>query len=306
MGALARLAERAARQLGGPSPARPIRGALGRGSSDEPVAEKPSDAGRTSRPRRVRGPACASALQATLTGPMLRGLAELARPTDRWPGARWRWAWPRPSLRRRLRLPVPVVTALSFQAPVALAARGARARGCATPASTRCRCGPTTPTTTCPTTTPSACCAARGSTTRSRIDRVIGRGRAAHPPPAARARAGPGEVRPHDLALSLGALELVLLPARHGGLHAACATPTTSRARRCLIAGTFDPGLRRLLGAAHRAALVRGRDRADRARQADHGGDRRALLERPLAPALRWAGREPLRRHALAPLRHHR
>ena len=65
-----------------------------------------------------------------------------------------------PLLRRRLRLPAPAVTVLSYQAPAALAIAAPRTR-CATPASTRCRCGPTSPTSTCPTTTrsrsPSGC-----------------------------------------------------------------------------------------------------------------------------------------------------
>ena len=79
-----------------------------------------------------------------------------------WPGSRRRL------LRHRLKLRARRSSAaLAWQAP-SRSPSPPRARACATRASTRCRCGPTSPTTRCRTTIPRRSCAGCGSTTRSR------------------------------------------------------------------------------------------------------------------------------------------
>ena len=206
-----------------------------------------------------------------------------------------------PLLRHRLRLRAPVVTALSYQAPVALAL----------------------------------------ATPRSRVrdagiyalqmwayyahydmpdddpDRLLRRTRVDYPISVDRALGGgetpttrlqralgrPGRIRPHDLALSWvhwswffvphGSLVYVLV--RHPGQYARSATLHGRHVR---------PRAAGLLGGPDRAALVRGRERPDGARAADHGRGRRAVLGSPLAPALRFTRRQPVCRHAVPSFRY--
>ena len=224
-------------------------------------------------------------------------------PYEPWPGARWRWESPRRCLRHRLRLRGAGGHRAELPGAGRAGAGHARARGCATPASTRCRCGPTTPTTTCPTTSPSAAARARAWTTRSR-DRPRARWRGDCPPRGCSGRsAARAWCARTTSALSWVHWSWFLVP--HGTLaYMLLRHPEHFPRSACLMAATFDLGLRGLLGAAHRAALVRGAGRADGAGAADHGRGGRAVLERPLASALRWAGRQPLRCHALTPLRY--
>ena len=162
-----------------------------------------------------------------------------------------------PLVRHRLRLRAPVVTALSFQAPRRARARHPAHARCATPASTRCRCGPTTPTTTCPTTTPTRLLRAhaRGlpdpaSTARSDA--------ASCPPPGCSARwAGPGGCAAHDLALSWVHWSWFFVP--HGTLVYVLVRHPEHYVRSATAHGRdVRPRPGGLLGASHRAALVRG------------------------------------------------
>ena len=117
-----------------------------------------------------------------------------------------------------------------------------RARRCATRASTRSRCGPTSPTTTCPTTIRRRSCA------RVRVDYPIARrprcsGSGSRPPiRLQRALGREGEVRPHDFALSVVHWSWFLVP------HGTCAyillrhRERTSSAPRCSMAACFDLG----------------------------------------------------------------
>ena len=73
-----------------------------------------------------------------------------------------------------------------------------------------------------------------------------------------RALGRPGQRAAARLALSCGPLELVLRSRTGRSPTCCCATPTGFRARATLMAGDVRPRLRRLLGAADRAAVVGG------------------------------------------------
>ena len=177
------------------------------------------------------------------------------------------------------------------------------ARSAATSPSSRCRCGPSPWSTSCPTTTPSAC--ARRLRTRYPIvvDRAIGARQAPQRPPAARPRP-PAAGRPARPGPDLGPLALVPRALPRPALHPG-PPQRALPARRAPAGRGLRPRLRRLLRGADRAALVvlrAGPDRGGGA--ADHGRGRRGDLGLGLAADVRRPRRQPLGGDALAALRH--
>ena len=136
-----------------------------------------------------------------------------------------------------------------------------RARACATPASMRSRCGPTTPTTTCPTTIPTRCCARTRVDYPIRIDRLIGSGELPNAR-LQRAFGRPGRGAPTRSGAVDGPLGWFLVP--HGTVRLPPAAPPRSvRARRGDDRGDLRPRPGRLLGDPDGSALVCRRERAD-------------------------------------------
>ena len=232
---------------------------------------------------------------------MLARLCEVLAPCERSRGARWRWASPHLWSGTGSGSGLPLVTALSWPAPaaLALAARRSPVRDAAIYA---LQMWAYFAHYDMPDDDPDALLRApEGRLPDPLRPRHRPRHDAHHPAPArARARGprGPARVRPVNRAL-----ELVPRAARDAPLHAR-APPRAVPALGGADGGLLRPRLRRLLGGADRAAVVRGRERVHAAGAADHGGGRAAVLETPLAPALPFAARQPLRSNALTPFRH--
>ena len=207
-----------------------------------------------------------------------------------------------PLVRHRLRLRPPVVSALTWPAPAALALAA-----------------PRTPLRDAgiyalqmwayfahfdmPDDDPEAFLRARQGRLPDR-DRPRARARhAAHDPAAARARERRGDVGPLEYGLSAVHWSWFLIP------HGTCAYILLRH--RALLRALGGPDgrllrrrLHRLLGAAHRSAVVRGRAGQAAAGAPDHGRGGRALLGTSLGAAIPFSAREPICRDALTPLRY--
>ena len=272
------------------------------GGSHEPEREQ----GRGSGEKQASGLHCAPIRRAgrcsyPCTGLCCATLCVVLAPSARSRGARWRSASPlhwcgtgcgcarRWCRRSRGRRPPRSLS----QPP---------APRCETRGSTRSRCGRTSPTSTCPTTTRRRSCGASGSTIRSRSTACSGS--------APRPRSGcsarwprEGHVGPLEYGLSAVHWSWFLIP------HGTCAYILLRHRRyfersAFLMAGVLRPRLHRLLGAAHRSALVGGRAGQAAAGPPDHGRGRRALLGTSLGAAIPFTAREPICRDALTPLRY--
>ena len=208
-----------------------------------------------------------------------------------------------PLLRRRARIPAPVTIAACAAGPLAVAVlRPALARAATSPSS-RCRCGPSSWSTSSPTTIPERL----RSRLRSRypivVDRAIGLGRLpnvrlqralARLPRVGAAQPGP----------DLGPLALVPRALLSRCSTSSSATPSTSRAPRAgspPSSTSAAPSTSRCPTAPPWWASEQGADR--RGGAADHGRGRRGVLGRGLAADVRRARRQPLGGDALAALR---
>ena len=160
--------------------------------------------------------------------------------------------------------PAPVVTGAAAAAPLGLCVAMPRSRDATSP------CAPADvrlrhDATRCPTTTRTRLRARVHLDYPVRADRILGLGelpslrlqRALARAGRGRAPAGAG-----DQVLVWCALAVVRGPARHRRLHPRAPSASASRAPPRMTYAVFDLGADRLLGAADRAALVRGRCRA--------------------------------------------
>ena len=211
-----------------------------------------------------------------------------------------------PLVRRRLRLPPAVVTATAATAPVALCVLFPRSRARDAGACVL-QMWAYLATYQMPNDDPEALerrvriaypvradrFLGRGTTPTLRLQRLVGR---------------PGRFRAWEKVLDLVALALVPVPARHRRVRAA-APPRAVRAHRDADLRDVRHRSDRLLGGAHRAALVRRSRRPDGRRAhagaaAHDGRVRRGVLGVRLAASVRFSRRQPPGRHAVAALRH--
>ena len=183
-----------------------------------------------------------------------------------------------------------------------------RARARVTSGRASCRCGPTWPRTRCPTTTRRRSSAASASPTRSMPTASSAAARRRRCGSSARS-AATGGFQPLGEGARLVALALVRCSRTAPCSYLLLRHPRPLPARRRADLRDVRPRTDRLLGGPDRAALVRreaGPDgrRADARAAAHDGRVRRGVLGFRLEAPVRFPGRKPPGRHALAALRH--